>query len=213
VVRGEVTGLSGHSSQPAYGVNAVHAAAHVITWAAQLAQTHADSGPFAEGFDPPHSTVHVGLVRGGSTVNIIPQEATFAMEWRTIPGDDPLQELAQMRAYIAASIEPAMKRVHPDAGITLTAESWYPELLIDEAHPLVSLVVNATGIPGTGKVSYATEAGIFQEAGIPTIICGPGHIAQAHKPDEWIARSELDACDRFIREVARQYAGSNNPPV
>jgi acetylornithine deacetylase len=77
-----------------------------------------------------------------------------------------------------------------------------PELSLDPDHPLTALVKQLTGSNSTGKVSYGTEGGFYQEAGIPTIICGPGHIAQAHQPDEWVAQSELDACDSFIRRLA-----------
>ena len=208
VVRGAVRGLPGHSSQPAFGVNAVHASAETIAWAVGLSRRHADHGPFAPGFDPPYSTVHVGLTWGGSIVNIIPEDAGFVMEWRTIPGDDALAELEEMRRFVADHIEPAMKAVSADTGVSLVAESWYPELVIDPAHPLVRLVGDAAGKHGVEKVSYATEAGVFQAAGISTVVCGPGSIAQAHKPDEWIARSELDGCDRFVREMAQRFCAS-----
>jgi acetylornithine deacetylase len=202
VARGKVTGLSGHSSQPGHGVNAVQAAAAAVTWAASLAANHAGQGPFDTAFDPPYSTVHVGKMWGGTIVNIIPEEAGFVMEWRTIPADDAMAELESMRRYVAGALEPAMKAIHAAAGIELSVDSWYPGLSLSSDHPLVSLVTRATGISGTGNVSYATEAGIFLEAGIPTLVCGPGHIAQAHKPDEWIAESELAACDKFIRAIA-----------
>ena len=118
VARGSVRGLSGHSSQPALGVNAVQAAARAVAWAASLADRHAERGPFDGGFDPPHTTVHVGAVWGGTTVNIIPADAGFVMEWRTIPGDDATAELDEMRRHVAAAIEPAMTAVDPDAGVT-----------------------------------------------------------------------------------------------
>ena len=209
VVRGTVRGVPGHSSQPAFGVNAVHAAAETVAWAVSLARRHASHGPFAPGFDPPHTTVHVGLAWGGSIVNIIPEDAGFVMEWRTIPGDSAPGELDEMRRYVAENVEPAMKAVSKEAGVTLVPESWYPDLAIDPSHALVGLVSDAAGKRGCEKVSYATEAGVFQAAGIPTVVCGPGSIAQAHKPDEWIAQSELDACDRFVRNIARRYAASD----
>ncbi len=212
VARGTAKGLSGHSSQPSLGVNAVHAAARAVAWAASLAERHEACGRFDIGFDPPHTTVHVGAMQGGTTVNIIPAEAGFVMEWRTVPGDEAMAELDEMRRHIAAAIEPAMKAVDPGAGVELLAECWYPELSLDPAHPLVDLVRAAGPTGPVGKVSYATEAGVFQDAGIPTLVCGPGSIAQAHKPDEWIARSELDACDRFIREAARRFGQSNSVP-
>lgn len=143
-----------------------------------------------------------------TTVEMLERLVAFSMEWRTIPGVDPLGELAEMRRHVAERIEPAKRAVHLDAGLTLEPESWSPGLSTDPEHPLVSLVTEASGIGGCGKVSYATEAGVFHGAGIATVVRGPGHIAQAHKADEWIARSELDACDRFIRAAALRYAGA-----
>lgn len=197
-----VRGLPGHSSEPARAVNAVHAAAEAIAWVAREARRLQAEGPFEDGFDPPHTTIHVGTVQGGTILNIVPESAAFTMEWRPIPGDSPYRHLDRMRAWIAENIEPAMKAVHPDCGFTYEIALEMPGMALPADHALTSLVKQITGSNATGKVAYGTEGGFFQEAGISTIICGPGHIAQAHQPDEWIAESELESCDRFIRRIA-----------
>jgi len=195
-------GLPGHSSEPGKGVNAVQAIGEALAWVAAEARRLPKEGPFEEGFDPPHTTIHAGTVQGGTILNIIPEHAEFTMEWRNIPQDDPRDHFKRMQSYSAANIEPAMKAISPSTGFTYDVELNMPELGLSGDHELTSVVKQVTGSNTTGKVSYGTEGGYFQNAGIPTIVCGPGHIVQAHQPDEWIAQSELDACDQFIRRLA-----------
>ncbi|MDR3534817.1 MAG: acetylornithine deacetylase [Rhodopila sp.] len=202
-----VRGLTGHSSEPAKGVNAVQAAGEAIAWVAREARRLVAEGPFEEGFEPPHTTIHVGTVEGGTILNIIPEHAAFTMEWRFIPGDSPHRHMERMRAWIAETIEPAMKAVHPGCGFTYDIVLEMPGMALPADHALTAAVKQVSGSNSTGKVSYGTEGGFFETAGIPTIICGPGHIAQAHQPDEWIAESELEACDRFIRRLADRLLG------
>jgi acetylornithine deacetylase len=202
MLRVQVRGMPGHSSAPANGVNAVHAAGEAIAWVGAEARRFAIQGPFEEGFDPPHTTIQVGPVRGGTILNIIPEEAEFEMEWRTIPADDFGREIDRLKAFVATAIEPAMKQVAPATGFTFEVVSWIPGMSLAPEHDLASAVKQLTGSNSIAKVSYGTEGGLYQQAGIPTIICGPGHIEQAHKPDEWIAQSQLDSCDTFVRRLA-----------
>jgi acetylornithine deacetylase len=197
-----VLGLTGHSSEPSKGVNAVQAAGEAIAWVAREARRLAAEGPFEDGFDPPHTTIHVGTVTGGTILNIIPDHAIFTMEWRFIPGDSPHRHLERMQAWIAETIEPAMRAVAPGCGFRFDVALEMPGMALAPDHPLAAAVKQVTGSNSTGKVAYGTEGGFYQNAGIPTIICGPGHIAQAHQPDEWIAETELQACDAFIRRLA-----------
>jgi len=203
-----VRGRTGHSSEPGKGVNAVFAAAEAVAWVAAEARRFASDGPFADGFDPPHTTVHVGTLQGGTILNIIPESARFVMEWREIPGSDATAEVERMRAHVAAVIEPAMHAVDPSTGFEFEVLNWLPGLALDPHHHLATLVSQLTGLNSTGHVSYGTEAGLFEKAGIPSIVCGPGHIAQAHQADEWIAESELAACDAFLRRLAARLAAS-----
>jgi acetylornithine deacetylase len=196
-----VRGLPGHSSEPAKGVNAVQAAGEAIAWVAREARRLEAEGPFEDGFDPPHTTIHVGTVQGGTILNMIPEHTAFTMEWRFIPGDSPHRHAERMQAWIAKTIETGMKAVHPACGFSYDIVLEMPGMALPPDHALATVVKHLTGSNSAGKVAYGTEGGFFQNAGIPTIICGPGHIAQAHQPDEWIAQSELDACDVFIRRL------------
>ncbi len=108
-----------------------------------------------------------------------------------------------MRAHLRDTTERWMQAVDPGTGFAFEERDLLPPLFLDPRHPLADLVKQASGANGVGKVSYGTEAGIFQQNGIASIVCGPGDIAQAHKPDEWIALDQLDACDGFIRRIAR----------
>lgn len=205
-VQGVVRGRTGHSSQPALGVNAVQVAAEAIAWVAREARRLAAEGPFFAGFDPPHTTVHVGTVNGGTILNIIPERCAFVMEWRAVPGHDPLAELARLRKFVATHIEPEMHAVDPASGFSLEVNDDIPGMGLPETHDLATLIKQVTGSNSTGCVSYGTEGGLFEAAGIPSIVCGPGSILQAHQADEWIARSELDSCDRFIQRLADRLA-------
>ena len=123
------------------------------------------------------------------------------MEWRNIPGDDATRHVERMRQFVADSIEPAMHAVNANTGFDFEVTTSMPGLSLGADHELTTIVKQLTGSNSTGKVSYGTEGGYYQGAGIPTIVCGPGHIAQAHQPDEWIAQEQLDACDAFIRRL------------
>ena len=141
-------------------------------------------------------------MQGGSILNIIPEWAEFSMEWRNVPGDDAERHLERMQAFVATTIEPAMHAVHPATGFSYEIINLMPRLALDPDHELATIVKLLTGSNSAGTVSYGTEGGYYQNAGIPTIICGPGHIAQAHQPDEFVAQDQLDACDAFIRRLA-----------
>lgn len=202
-----VRGKTGHSSEPAKGVNAVQAAGEAIAWVAAEARRLAKEGPFEDGFDPPHTTIHVGTVEGGTILNIIPERAVFTMEWRHIPADDPHLAMQRFQRHVAETIEPAMHAVDPRTGFEWEIQLEMPGLSLSPDHELTTLVKQLTGANATGKVSYGTEGGYYEKSGVPSIICGPGHIAQAHQPDEWIAESELAACDAFIRRLADRLSG------
>ncbi|HTW73032.1 MAG TPA: acetylornithine deacetylase [Acetobacteraceae bacterium] len=197
-----VRGRPGHSSEPAHGVNAVHAAAEAIAWVAADLRRLANEGPFDPAFDPPHTTGQAGTVQGGSILNIIPEHAEFTLEWRDIPGDDATRHLDRLKAHVAAHIEPAMHAVHKDTGFRYEIINLMPRMSLPPDHDLAAVVKQVTGSNAAGTVSYGTEGGYYQNAGIATLVCGPGHIAQAHQPDEFVAQSQLDACDDFVRRLA-----------
>lgn len=202
-VDGLAIGIPGHSSEPDKGVNAVVAAAEVVLFLKSQGERLRREGPLDAGFDPPCTTAHVGVLQGGQALNMIPDRASFVFEWRHVPAQDPYALLDELRAYAAQAIEPWMKAISADAGLRFSVRAELPGMELDPEDPLVALVRSCSGsnLP-TAKVAYGTEGGLYQRSGIRAVICGPGDIAQAHQPDEWIAESELHACDRFLDRLA-----------
>ncbi len=196
-----------HSSRPSGGVNAIYAAAQAIDWVREEAARLSREGPFAAGFDPPHTTAHVGTVAGGTVLNIVPERCEFVMEWRLVPGEDPQAGRLRFQRFIAERIEPAMRAADPACGFSYETYADLPGMNLDPAHELADLARQLTGSNAAGKVAYGTEGGMFEQAGIATIVCGPGDIAQAHTADEWIAESDLAAADAFIRRLADRLEG------
>lgn len=199
-----VRGVTGHSSRTDLTANALMAAAEAVAWMAEQARWYRDHGRRVDGFDVPYSTVHCGLFRAGETMNTVPDFAEFWMEMRAVPGDDPTLLAERMKAFLAEKVEPEMKAVHPDCGFSFEMRMHCPGLDTPEDHPFVTQMKRLTGHNGVSRVAYGTEAGLYQRAGIPTVVCGPGHIAQAHQPDEWIAESEIAACLGFMRRLAQE---------
>jgi len=194
------TGKAAHSSAPELGVNAIHAMGHAIAHASARAEELAATGRRVDGFDPPYTTSQIGLASGGRILNIVPDSATLDIEWRPVPGDDARAELAALQAVLEP-VNARMKAADITCGIIYDIICDLPPLALNTNHPLADLVRQTTGHNTTSHVSYGTEAGIYQRAGMESIVCGPGDIAQAHKPDEWIALTELDRCDRFLRAI------------
>ncbi len=200
--RCKVHGREAHSSRTPYGVNAVEAAAELISRIKAIARRVREQGPFDHGFDPPFSTIHCGTIHGGTVQNIVPAICDFTYEIRNLPGHDPQPLLDEIERHAREVLEPEMKTVDPGAGFTFSARSRLPGYEIAEDHPTVALVKGVLGTDSTRRASYMTEAGLFGRAGIPTVICGPGDIAQAHKPDEFIEAAELGRCEAFLLSLA-----------
>jgi acetylornithine deacetylase len=196
-----VTGRDGHSSGPHRGVNAVAYAAEIIAFLSHLGEEIARNGPFDDGFDPPYTTVNVGTIGGGTAVNIIARQCAFAWEFRPIPGFDTPSVRRRLDAFVAETILPRMRAVAPEAEVVTALDSGSPPLVPEPDSPAEALVRRLTGANTTGAVSFGTEASLFQEAGIPTVICGPGSIAQAHQPNEFIALDQIEACIAFLRKL------------
>ncbi len=200
-----VTGLEAHSSATNMGVNSVFYAAELVNFIAKLAE-EAKGEARNERFDPPYTTIHVGAIRGGTARNIIPKETTINWEYRALPGVDGRWILARFERFARDEVLPRMRAVHPGADIRSTIGAEIRPLMPEKESAAESLVRALTGANQSYAVAYGTEAGAFQHAGVPTVVCGPGDIAQAHKPDEFIALSQLDACDDFLRKLIRHMA-------
>jgi acetylornithine deacetylase len=193
-----IRGCPGHSSRPDLGVNAIHAMADVLNIAVSEAE-RLTKGPFNPIFEPAYSSLQVGTIAGGQAINIIPDNCVIEVEARAIAGVDPASLLAPLKATVEAL-----------AARGLDAEwahvSAYPALSLSADAPLTAMLHELTGKEPLAAVSYGTEAGLYQQAGIDSIICGPGDIARAHKPDEFILASELAACQRMMQALGERCA-------
>lgn len=195
--RAEIHGRSGHSSRPDLGLNAIHAMARVIAAAVDAAAKQKD-GPLDPVFEPPCSTVQIGTIRGGDALNIIPESCVIEIEARAIAGVSPAALLEPVReALEGLKAEGFETSWQPIAG--------YPALSLPADAPIASLISRVTGETPLAAVSYGTEAGLYQAAGIDAIICGPGDIARAHKPDEYITRGELADCVGMLERLCVQF--------
>ncbi|MDX2314462.1 MAG: acetylornithine deacetylase [Gammaproteobacteria bacterium] len=199
--RCHVRGHEAHSSLSHIGVNAVEAAAEAVSFLKSMARRHRDQGPFDADLVPPYTTVHTGTIRGGTALNIVPKDCSFEFEFRHLPEDDPHALLDELRRHVAEHITPEMHAACADTGFSFEAMSHIPGLSTDEDADVVQLVKALTGQNTTGKVSFGTEAGLFQEGGMPAVVCGPGSIEQAHKPDEFIALDQIGQCEGFLRKL------------
>lgn len=195
------TGFEAHSSMTHLGVSAIHFAGDFIHWLNELQVELAGRKRTDIDTVPGHTTINVGVIKGGTAGNILARECTLNWGYRTLPGDDPWEVQRRAEQYIAELLLPKMRAKHPDANITLKRRSFVPGLLPQENEEAAKLALQWTGGNRTYAVPYATEAGIFRGHGIPTVICGPGDIAQAHQPDEFVARSQMDACDAFLGKM------------
>jgi acetylornithine deacetylase len=193
-----VHGFECHSALTHLGVNAIEAAAEMIAHLKAMARRKRDHGPFDRDFTPPYTTIQTGVVRGGTALNIVPKECSFDFEFRLLPGDDPEAGIAELRALAAERVLPDMRAVRPEAAILFEELSAFPGLDTPVDAEITRLVASLSGANGTGKVAFGTEGGLYQQAGIETVVCGPGSIEQAHKPDEFIDLDQIAQCERFI---------------
>ncbi len=195
-----VTGKDGHSSQPGRGLNAIAVAAEVIGEMMRIYRGIEADGPFDRSFDPPHCSFNIGTIDGGTAVNIIARECRFRWDFRVIPGGHPEQMLKPLKAFIDERL-PELRRQRPEADIVITPRVSAPPLVEEHDGAAEALLKHLTGANDTVSLPYATEAGQFQQAGMSAIVCGPGFIAQAHQPDEFIDKDQLVAADAFLRHL------------
>jgi acetylornithine deacetylase len=204
VYRCTVHGRAAHSSLTPRGVNAIEYAARVISFIQDLSWREEAQGPRLDGLDVPFSTISTNMISGGNGKNIIPARCEFFFDYRYVPGKPPEEFIEQIRAYIAEHLEPRMKRAHPQAGVELELTGSIPGLSPEEQSGIAELARALLGPRPSAKVSYGTEAGFFQQAGIPSIVCGPGSIEHAHKADEFVPLAQLAACEAFVRRLTER---------
>ncbi|HET8729051.1 MAG TPA: acetylornithine deacetylase [Alphaproteobacteria bacterium] len=208
-MRVRVRGSECHSSLAPQGVNAVEYAAELVSFLRRMARRKAAMGPFDELFDVAHTTVHTGIMAGGTALNIVPKDCRVDFEIRAIPEDDLDEMVAEVKAFARTELEPMMKAVDPAAGFGWEVISAIPGLDTRPDEEVAQLVSQLTGRNDFAKVAFGTEGGLFQQqGGIPTVVCGPGDIDQAHKPDEFIETSQLIECERFMERLIERLAAA-----
>jgi acetylornithine deacetylase len=197
-----VRGKEAHSSLTPQSVNAIEMAARVVCRVREMAETLEREEPRYEGFDVPYSTASVGQFHGGIADNVVPRDAEFRYEFRDLPTADARALQAQVFAY-ARSLEPAMQRVAPETGFRFDTICEVPSFLGSLRDDITRLAMRLAGEQRTTLVGFGTEAGLFKQAGIRTVVCGPGSIVQAHQPDEYVSLEQLARCQAFMEGLAQ----------
>jgi acetylornithine deacetylase len=200
VFRTTVTGREAHSSLTDKGVNAIVAAAELIGFLARLAEEMAGRADPASGFDPPYTTIQIGTIEGGTALNIVPRRCSFVWEYRLMPGADEHEVEHRFRSH-ADELRAQLKTRAEEADVVTEATNRVPGLDPDPGSAAERLAFALAGSNQAYKVPYGTEAGLFQRAGMASVVCGPGSINQAHKPNEFVERSQIDACEAFLRRL------------
>ena len=200
------TGLAGHGSDPDRGVSAVEYAVRYVARLLALREELKARAPSDSRFQPPWSTLQVGAVHGGSSHNVIAEHAEVSWELRPVVPEDRIFARSEMDLFVGKELLPAMRAVHPWADILLDVIGEVAELEVLPESAARDLVKELTGAAESEVVSFGTEAGIFQDHGISTVVCGPGSIHQAHKPDEYVDLAQLDQCLAMLAGVARRLA-------
>ena len=202
-IRVNVRGASAHSAYPTEGVNAIEVVAQLIAHISEVQQDIERNGPFDPGYRVPHTTLHVGTVRGGTALNIVPNECSFDFEIRHLPEHeiDPLIDTIQR--YARDNLEPTMRLKNPDCGIDFTELFGYPALFTAPDAPVVAFVRSLLEHDrAVEQISFGSEAGLFsRRIGIPAVVCGPGSILQAHRPDEYVSIEQLETCRTMLRRL------------
>lgn len=201
--RTRIRGLEAHSSKPHLGANAIEAAASMVNELYSLMDKFAADGG-DQRFDPPFATISVGTIHGGTARNILAKDCEFYWECRTLPGMSSDVARSHLDQFVASKVLPRFTRYAPGAKIETTTEVAVPGLAPEKGSRAESLAMKLTRSNQTIAVAYATEAGQFQKGGVPTVVCGPGSINQAHQPDEYVEISELEACLGFMERLSAE---------
>ena len=201
-----VHGVEAHSSKPALGANAIAAACELVHALSGIADAYEAEGDPSGRFDPAYSTVSVGTIHGGTARNILAKECKFHWEFRGLPGVPPDDALRRFQNYADTAALPRLTRFAKAARIETVTEVEVPGLAAEPGSAAETLALRLTQSNRTIAVSYATEAGHFQQARLPTVVCGPGSIEQAHQPDEYVEIAQLEACIAFMQGLVRELA-------
>jgi acetylornithine deacetylase len=203
--RCKVHGHAAHSSLTPNGCNAIEYAAEIIHWIRCIAEKARTEGPYDSCYDVSYSTLSTNLIQGGTALNIIPNLCEFIFELRNLPMLQPQQVLSEMKEYIAKKILPKLQKEYIETQVVIDALYAVPAFETSEENTFTKLIRELTGEKEIFKVAYATEAGLFQQANISTIVCGPGSIEQAHTANEFVTLGQLEQCRRFIPQLIKLF--------
>jgi acetylornithine deacetylase len=195
-----VHGREAHSSYVTHGVNAIEYAARLVVFIRQIADRLAQIEQRDYGFTVPYSTLSTGVIQGGIAANVVPKDCVFQFDMRTLPQASPDALYQEIRGY-AESLAREMQAIDRNSGIDLQWMSQTVGLAASETDAIVQWAMQLSKHPTVGKVSYGTEAGLFQKMGVPTVICGPGDIAEAHRPNEFVTLEQLAQCELFMERI------------
>lgn len=201
-MRCEVKGAACHSAYAPQGVNAIEYAAKLIHRLTVIGQQLATPSRQDARFDPPFATVQTGIIHGGRALNIVPAECHFNFEVRTLVQEQAQEVTDALECYAQTELLPQMHAINQDTAIRMFPISDYPGLSNAADSPVARLLAYLTESTDFSTVAFGTEAGLFHQAGIASVICGPGSMAQGHKPDEFISLEQLNACDALLRRLA-----------
>jgi acetylornithine deacetylase len=196
-LRCSVHGREAHSSYVTHGVNAIEYAARLVVFIRQIADRLAQNEMRDYGFTVPYSTLSTGVIHGGIAANVVPKDCVFQFDMRTLPNTQPEALYQEIREF-AQNLTREMRAVDNESGIDLEWLSQTVGLAAAETDAIVQWAMQLSRKDQVGKVSYGTEAGLFQKMGVPSVICGPGDIAQAHRPNEFVTLEQLAQCEKFI---------------
>jgi acetylornithine deacetylase len=207
--RVKINGHACHSGQSPFGVNAVDFAAELIVYIRKLAREKAEDGPFDKDYEVPYSTLHTGVIKGGTALNIVPNFCQFDFEIRHLYEEDPQHLLDKIKTYAKENLESEMQLINPEAGFSFETLAAYPGLLTDPGIEFVAYVKKLLDNDAHSKVIFGTEGGLFQKRlGIPTLVCGPGNINQAHKANEFISLKQLQKGGSFLDRLIMSLSAS-----
>jgi acetylornithine deacetylase len=201
-MRCQVKGAPCHSAYAPYGVNAIQYAARLINRLEAIGEQLSLPELHDHRFDPPFSTVQTGVIKGGRALNIVPAECEFDFEVRALPGYDATNVADDLQTFARTHLLPKMRAVNADTDIRLESISAYPGLATSASSDAAQLLAMLCGSREFGTVAFGTEGGLFSEAGIPAVVCGPGSMNQGHKPDEFVTVEQLEACDAMLMRLA-----------
>lgn len=203
--RCRVHGRAMHSSLTPDGCNAIEYAAQLICWIRQLAEQFRREGPFDTLFNVPYTTLSTNMIQGGIAFNTIPALCEFTFEFRNLPTMDPKSLIQKIEQHVREELLPKMQKEYREADIVIDSVSGTPSLDAAVDAEITRLVYLLTQETETRKVAYATEAGLFHQAGIPTLVCGPGSIEQAHGPNEFVTTEQIDRCAEFLKHLVQEF--------